>query len=169
MRNTRSGHGWRCCCCLIFASQTHGCKIISTSNLKAGHRLISLNLTDLNNLFNLTSEYDVRWLKTPDSHTTRAWPHVCSSWKGLRREGRRKYQFNIVTKKKNIPKTKQVIKSDLTKCSRSLKNNYFSVFREPTAAQVKTDQSYQSTKALLACSQFCFIVFVPEEIIIKIK
>lgn len=83
--------------------------------------------------------------------------------------GEEKISIQYIQKKKTTPKTKQVIKSDLTKCSRSLKNNYFSVFREPTAAQVKRDQSYQSTKALLAYSQFCFIVFVPEQIVIKIK
>lgn len=124
-----------------FASQTNKRRIILTSNLKAGHWLISLNLTDLTFLFNLRLWYTTP--KNPDLYTTRAWPHVCRSWKGLHREGSRKHPFKIFTTKKYTPKTKQVIKSDLTKCSWSLKSNDFSVLREPTAAQVKTDQSHQ--------------------------
>lgn len=45
---------------------------------------------------------------------------------------KKKMSIQDIHNKKN-PRTKQVIKSHLTKCLRSLKINYFSVFREPTS------------------------------------
>lgn len=163
MRNVHSGHYWRCCCCPIFASQTYKCKIILTSNLKVtgtgsdqGTDWSALIwLIWITFLFSLQIWYvitkNARFKhKVTTVHT--------QTLEGSPQGGEKKRSIQDIHNKKN-PKTKQVIKRDLTKCLWSLKTNYFSVFREPTAAQVKTDQSYQRTKAILVYCQFCFILF----------